>query len=108
MVGRAEPVPEWELLLLPHWEELEAPCRLEPDPEERLLWEYPVPGLNSNGLEEPPWATLELLEPLLELPLEPPLEPLEPLGPLLEPLLEPLEPLEPPLEPLLEPLELEM
>lgn len=28
-----KPPADWELML-PDWEELEAPCRLEPDPEE--------------------------------------------------------------------------
>lgn len=118
LAGRAGPGPAWGLPL-PDGEEPDAPCRPEPEPEGKLIWEAPAPGLNDGGPEEPPWMTMELLEPPLGPPLEPPLEPLlgpplePPLGPLLEPLLGPplgrlLGPLEPPLEPLLETLELEM
>lgn len=83
-------LPDWELMLL-DWEELDAPCRLVPEPEEWLTWEYPVPGLNNTEPAEPPWAPLE--------PPEPPLEPLELEMKLLE-LLEPLWPLKLPEPPL--------
>lgn len=76
-------------MLPPGWEELEElwELKLELDPEEKLSWEEPGPGLNSTAPEEPPWGVLwlpELEAELLKLPLEPPwllplmLPPLEP------------------------------